>query len=46
LPETPNFRALAIVGSLLENGDVITDSPDRRHHAVAFAPVSSDISIH
>lgn len=45
-PETPNFRALAIVGSLLENGDVITDSPDRRHHAVAFAPVSSDISIH
>jgi len=43
LPETPNFRALAIVGSLLENGDVITD---RRRHAVAFAPVSSDISIH
>jgi hypothetical protein len=46
LPETPNFRALAVVGSLLENGDVITDSPDRRDHTVAFVPVDSAISIH
>ncbi|MFL9867855.1 hypothetical protein PQR67_27080 [Paraburkholderia fungorum] len=33
-------------GSVLDNEDVINDSPDRRDRAVAFVPVRSSISVH
>jgi uncharacterized Zn-binding protein involved in type VI secretion len=46
LPDTPEFRALAVVGSVLANGDVINDSPDRKHRAVAFVPMRADSSVH
>ncbi|MGX7005695.1 PAAR domain-containing protein [Caballeronia sp. KNU42] len=46
LPDTPEFRALAVVGSVLANGDVINDSPDRKHRAAAFVPMRADSSVH
>ena len=46
LPDTPAFRPLAVVGSFLENGDVINDSPDRKNHSIGLVPVRADASIH
>jgi uncharacterized Zn-binding protein involved in type VI secretion len=46
LPDTPTFCALAVVGSVLANGDVINDSPDRKDHVVAFVPTRADSSVH
>lgn len=46
LPDTPTFRALAVVSSQLDNGDVINDSPDRQEHVVAFVPARSNSSVH
>jgi hypothetical protein len=46
LPDRPGFRPLAVVGSLLDNDDVITDSPDRENHAVSFVPVRLDVPVH
>jgi uncharacterized Zn-binding protein involved in type VI secretion len=46
LPDTPTFHALAVVGSVLANGDVINDSPDRKDHVVAFVPMRADSSVH
>ncbi|MGA7815086.1 PAAR domain-containing protein [Caballeronia sp.] len=40
LPDTPTFQQLAVVGSLLDNGDVINDSPDRDPQtSTNFVPV-------
>jgi hypothetical protein len=44
--DTPEFRAPAVVGSVLDNGDVIRDSPGRQDRVVAFVPVRSSISVH
>ncbi|MEA3090499.1 MAG: hypothetical protein QOJ04_1841 [Caballeronia sp.] len=46
LPGALTFRALAVVGSVLANGDVINDSPDRKDHVVAFVPMRADSSVH
>jgi hypothetical protein len=35
-----------VVGSLLDNDDVISDSPDRLDHSVSFVPVRADIAVH
>ena len=46
LPDAPGLRPLAVVGSLLDNDDVISDSPDRLDHSVSFVPVRADIAVH
>ncbi|HYS65556.1 MAG TPA: PAAR domain-containing protein [Paraburkholderia sp.] len=46
MPEYPGFRPLAVVGSILDNGDRITDSPDRKNHTTIFVPVQADFSVH
>lgn len=46
LPDTPAFRALAVVDSVLDSGDVINDSPDRQNRVPAFVPVRFSISVH
>jgi hypothetical protein len=46
LPDRPGFRPLAVVGSLLDNGDAITDSPDRENHAMSLVPVPPDVPVH
>ncbi|WP_133300392.1 hypothetical protein [Paraburkholderia lacunae] len=46
LPDRPGFRPIAVVGSLLDNGDVITDSPDRENHTVSFVPVRPHVPVH
>ena len=42
IPGSPYFQPLAVVGSMLDNGDVITDSPHRKQHATSFVPMSAD----
>ncbi|MFL9897516.1 PAAR domain-containing protein [Paraburkholderia fungorum] len=44
LPATPHFQPLAVVGSMLDNGDVITDSPHRNGHATSFVPMYADVA--
>lgn len=44
LPDTPHFKPLAVVGSMLDNGDVITDSPHRNGHATSFVPMYANIA--
>lgn len=39
LSDQQAFAPLAIVGSEMDNGDVITDSPDRKEHRGVFVPV-------
>ncbi|MFM0130832.1 PAAR domain-containing protein [Paraburkholderia sediminicola] len=43
LPDSPHFKPLAVVGSMLDNGDVITDSPHRNGHATSFVPMYADV---
>lgn len=46
IPDTPHFKSIAVVGSVLDNGDVISDSPHRKEHATSFVPIRADATTH
>ncbi|MFM0335429.1 hypothetical protein [Paraburkholderia fungorum] len=46
IPDTPHFKPVAVVGSMLDNGDVITDSPHHKEHATSFVPMHAGTTTH
>lgn len=46
IPDMSHFKPVAVAGSMLDNGAMITDSPHRKAHATSFVPTHAGTTTH